>query len=137
MVRLKRRGDFMSQILVIEDEERWQNQIVEFLDERNYTAICASTLEGAMTIVDERPIALVILDINLTDVVGNQDGVRFIRYLVDSGRSIPVIIISGTIPATPTEVMKEVAAFFSKQDFDPDEFLGKVSAILHERRGAL
>lgn len=120
----------MSYILIVEDNPRWQDQIVEFLDEEEYTSIRASTLEEAIDALNKFSISLAIVDINLTDVVGNRDGEKLTKDL----ENVPYIILSGTIPADSTILTDKAYAFFTKQEFNDriDEFLDKVAEICQD-----
>lgn len=125
----------MSRILIVEDDKDWQEYIAELLlGELDGVSIRpAATLESAKEALEE-PIDLAIVDINLTDVLGNQDGMKFIKYLEKVDQTIPVIIVSGTIPATSETLTKQVSVlgFFSKPKLDDelDNFMSTVSKAL-------
>ena len=121
----------MGKILVIEDHAGWQHIITEVLQEENYNALCASTLDEAKETLNKFPIDLAILDINLTDVPGNRDGEEFINCL----KGIPYIIVSGTLPSEEYTFMRRAFAFFSKHEFESrrDKFKEAVTGALRLR----
>jgi two-component system nitrogen regulation response regulator NtrX len=82
--------------LIVEDDEDWRQQVKEILQDEGYHVSLATTLEQARAIVDACSIDVAIVDINLTDVTANRDGIAFLRYVVDSGLPTKVILLSGT-----------------------------------------
>ncbi|MBL7200052.1 MAG: response regulator, partial [Anaerolineae bacterium] len=65
--------------LIVEDDEDWRQQVKEILQDEGYHVSLATTLEQARAIVDACSIDVAIVDINLTDVTANRDGIAFLR----------------------------------------------------------
>ena len=85
----------ITRTLIVEDDEDWREQVKEILQDEGYHVSLATTLEQAQAIVDACPIDVAIVDINLTDVTANRDGIAFLRYVVDTGLPTKVILLSG------------------------------------------
>jgi DNA-binding NtrC family response regulator len=120
------RSTMGHRVLVVEDNPRWQDHIVELLSEVSCDPIRASTFEDAiekLDSVDNPPIDLVIIDINLTDVIGNKDGEI-------TKPALPTIVVSGTIPASSRSLTDQLVAFFEKSTLDVDDFLDAVVRAL-------
>lgn len=118
-----------NNILIVEDDIRWQAQIQELLEEEDLTSVhVTSNLAEAIETLSKVEIELAIIDINLTDVPENRDGEKLAQYL----RDIPYIVVSGTIPADAARLTNSARAFFGKQDlYDRiDEFLSIVTKTL-------
>jgi len=125
----------MKNILVVEDNERWQNRIAEILSTKNYNPICVSSLDHAKRTLDESQIDLAVVDINLTDFVGNQDGIKFIEHLENSAKHLPIIVVTGSLPSDSESLKNRVFGFFTKKPpFDPKVFLNTVDQAFQSNK---
>jgi DNA-binding NtrC family response regulator len=81
----------------VEDQELWREQFFgEALRDLGFAVFSASTKEEALTLLNEREFNLAVIDINLTAVTGNTDGLAVAEYLDQTGSTIPIIVVSGT-----------------------------------------
>ena len=85
-------------------------------------------------LIENQTFDLVILDVNLTGVVGNYDGLRVGRKVWHKDRNVKIIIVSGSESAT-----KRLNSFnfvpsyiLEKQSIDQDEFIEKVRLALSQ-----
>lgn len=78
-------------ILVLEDEQRFSSELVEYLETSGYTAIAAGRPSEAFLILDEREIDIAIVDIKLPEY----DGLQFLGKLKERFPAIEAIIMSG------------------------------------------
>jgi len=121
-------------ILVVEDEERWRENIFrEILENEGYRVKTSSNYTEAIAALDQRVFDLVVIDVNLTDVPGNQDGVRVLERMVSLGHKSPAIIVSGS--ETRAVAAKNVKrfqpiAFIDKITFDVTKFVTLVKHVL-------
>jgi DNA-binding NtrC family response regulator len=79
------------QILVLDDEKGFRDELKEYLDECNYKTFPASKPSEAFTILKNHPIDIAILDIRLPEM----DGLSVLKKLKKSFPDVEVIIISG------------------------------------------
>ena len=83
---------FMSQrILVVDDEAPTRELLSLYFKKLGYDVSTASTAEGALRLVNEIPLQLVILDLNL----GDADGLDLLEPIQKAHPRIPIIIYSG------------------------------------------
>ncbi|MCF8055717.1 MAG: sigma-54 dependent transcriptional regulator [Desulfocapsa sp.] len=78
-------------ILIIDDEQSIRETLSGILEDEGFTPICTSSAEEGLTILEEKNIDLILLDIWLGD---NMDGLTALEKIKDV-YSLPVIMISG------------------------------------------
>ena len=83
-------------ILIVEDDKGWRDNIKEALEDEGHAVSTANALDQARSMLDAQSFDVAIVDINLTDVRANRDGIDVLRYIVDSRLPTQVIIVSGT-----------------------------------------
>jgi len=84
-------NDVSSQILVVDDEEAVRRGIVQVLGRRQLTVSTAASAHEALEILNQRPFAIIFLDIKLPDV----DGIEFLRLLRKDFPETEIIMITG------------------------------------------
>jgi DNA-binding NtrC family response regulator len=121
-------------ILVVEDEERWREDIFrEALEDGGYQVATSSSYCEAVAALDQQAFDLVVIDVNLTDVSGNRDGVRVLDRMAALGHRSQALVVSGSKTWTVTEesVRKfHPIAFLDKTTFDVAEFVTLVTSAL-------
>ena len=121
-------------ILVVEDEEQWREEIFrESLEDEGYQVTTSSNYDEAIAALDQHTFDLVVIDVNLTDVSGNQDGVRVLERMAELGQRSAVILVSGSKTwAVAAESVREFhpIAFVDKTTFDLAEFVKLVTDAL-------
>jgi DNA-binding NtrC family response regulator len=122
------------QILIVEDEARWREDILrEALEDEGYLVQTSRSYREAVAALDRQTFDLVVIDVNLTGVSGNQDGIRVLERLASRGDRTPSIVISGS---ETRDVAKENVkqfrpiAFVDKTTFDVAEFVTMVTDAL-------
>jgi two-component system, NtrC family, nitrogen regulation response regulator NtrX len=80
-----------KQILIIDDEQSIRETLSGILEDEGFTPICTSSAEEGLTILEEKKIDLILLDIWLGD---NMDGLTALEK-IKAVYSLPVIMISG------------------------------------------
>jgi two-component system, NtrC family, nitrogen regulation response regulator NtrX len=81
-----------KRILIIDDEISIQESLSGILEDEGFSAVCASSAETGIDLIDEEKIDLVLLDIWLGD---NMDGMTALEKIKQNFANIPVIMISG------------------------------------------
>jgi DNA-binding NtrC family response regulator len=123
-------------ILVVEDEERWREDVFrEALEDGGYQVVTSSSYDEAVAAMDRQVFDLVVIDVNLTNVSGNRDGVRVLERMATLGHRSQAIVVSGSKTWTVAEesVRKFYpVAFLDKTTFDVAEFVTLVSDALTE-----
>jgi DNA-binding NtrC family response regulator len=123
-------------ILVVEDQERWREDIFrEALEDGGYQVKTSSSFDEAVAALDQQVFDLVVIDVNLTNVSGNRDGVRVLERMAALGHRSQAIVVSGSKTWTVAEesVRKfHPVAFLDKRTFDMAEFVTLVSNALTE-----
>jgi len=84
-------NDVSSQILVVDDEEAVRRGIAQVLGRRQLTVSTAASAHEALEILNQRPFAIILLDIKLADV----DGIEFLRLLRKDFPETEIIMITG------------------------------------------
>jgi len=117
-------------ILVIEDNPRMADSLVNGLSDQGYTArACLSGCEGENTAAAE-PFDLVILDVMLPD----RDGTVVCRNLRRRGVATPVLMLTALSSTDDTVAGLDAGADdYLGKPFEFDELLARVRALL--RRG--
>ena len=101
--------DEPKRVLYIEDNPDECELVKEVL--AGYDVICVTSVAAARLLLEAVSFALIIADEHLPD----DSGLGFARWLVRSGRVIPVIIVSGDPYLRPAEALEAGArAFLSK-----------------------
>jgi DNA-binding NtrC family response regulator len=122
-------------ILVVEDQERWREDIFrEALEDRGYQVKTSSSFDEAVAALKQQAFDLVVIDVNLTDVSGNRDGVRVLERMAALGHRSLAIVVSGskTWPVAEKSVRKfHPVAFLDKTTFDVPQFVTLVTSALN------
>ncbi|MFB5892383.1 response regulator transcription factor [Clostridioides difficile] len=116
----------MAKILVVEDEKRMQNIIVEYMQKGGYTCITANDGVEALTILKSNNIDLMILDIMMPYL----DGFSVCRVSREM-TNIPIIIL--TAKGEEEDKLKGYeygADDYITKPFSPKVLLAKVNALL-------
>lgn len=126
----------MYHILVVEDIASWQKTFKRCLKDKDFRVFIAANYQDAFDLIRVQPFDLVILDVNLTGVTGNYDGLRIANVLRTGENPPKIIIVSGT--GDPCKHLKslnfEPSYILKKQSFDQDEFIEIVRELLYPER---
>ena len=117
----------MSRILVVEDDEHLAEGLAFNLRNSGYEVETVVTGEAALEAVEQRAFDLILLDLMLPGI----DGIGVVRALRESGRKMPVLIVTAR-----TRVADAIAALDAGADdhvskpFDLDELLARIRGAL-------
>jgi DNA-binding NtrC family response regulator len=121
----------MKTILVVDDEKSVRDSLRMILSYARYGVELAEDGASALSILDSRPIDLVLLDIKMPGM----DGIEVLEATVKKNPELPVVIISGhgTIE-TAVEATKKGAFDFLSKPLDRDRLLVTVRNGLEQRK---
>lgn len=122
-------------VLIVEDDPSWQKRFKRYLRNEPFIISTASTYQEGLDLIETQSFDLVILDVNLSEVVENYDGLRLGSKLWNRDKKVKIIIVSGSEGA-----FKRLASFtfapsyiLKKQSLDQAEFLEKVHQALSQK----
>lgn len=128
--------DRQARILVLDDLERWREQLLEILQRAGFLATTASTASEAIQKLNETLYHILILDIRLVDVdPTNEEGIDLLGELDKRGLSeaTKIIVLSayGTKDQMRTAFKDhKVADFLYKDEFNARVFLESIRQVL-------
>ena len=118
-------------LLMIEDDLRLANMVVDYLGRSGLTVVHAATVAAATAWLAQHQAALVLLDLMLPD----GDGLTVCRTL-RAQSDVPIIMLTARGDATDRVVGLELGADdYLPKPFEPRELLARIRAVLR-RRGA-
>ena len=122
-------------ILVLEDRQSWQKQFARFLSEEPFKVSIAANNREALSCADIDTPDLLIVDVNLSGVPYNVDGLAVAHQLWSQNRDLRIIIVSGdrgwdkrldAYQFVPSYILE-------KQSLDQDDFVAKVYRALTQK----
>lgn len=119
-------------VLIVEDDLTWQKKFKRFLKNESFIISTATTYADALALIERQSFDLVILDVNLTGVVGNFDGLRLGNKLWSQDKNTKIIIVSGSEEANRrgASLIFQPRFILKKERLDPQDFLQKVHLAL-------
>ncbi|MBX9691281.1 MAG: response regulator, partial [Cyanobacteria bacterium] len=79
-------------ILVVDDDSCFRDLLTQILQPIGYNVMEARSAKSALSVINSRPYALIIVDYRLPDM----DGISLITRLRDLGKKTPIVFASGT-----------------------------------------
>ena len=123
-------------VLVIEDEAALAELLRYNLQRRDFEVISTSNGEEALTIVEERPVDLVLLDWMLPGMSGIEV-CRQLRRKTET-RKLPIIMITARGERTDrVRGLDTGADDYVTKPFAPEELVARIRAVLRRARPAL
>lgn len=116
------------QVLIVDDEEKITHVLASYFDQNGDTTYVAHTGESAIQFVDQVPIDMIILDLMLPDMAGED-----ICQYVKSNYDIPVIMLTAKISIDEKVKGFEIGADdYVVKPFHPKEILVRAERLLPE-----
>ena len=118
-------------ILVVDDDPNILAVLEARLASAGYTVLCAEGGHGALAVLAEKPVDLMISDIRMPDM----GGMELLKAVEKSYPGLPIIFLTahGSIPGAVTAI-REGAVDYLTKPFDGLELLSKIESILEKRR---
>ncbi|MFJ8261216.1 response regulator transcription factor [Rummeliibacillus sp. NPDC094406] len=113
-------------VLIIDDEEKITNVLVSYFEKNGDTTYVAHTGESAIQIVDKVPLDVIVLDLMLPDMAG-EDICEYVKLNYD----IPVIMLTAKISIEDKLKGFEIGADdYVVKPFHPKEILVRAERLL-------
>lgn len=114
-------------ILVVDDEPRLLQSLVNLLEEHDFDASPALGGQSACDQLSRQTFSLILLDLRMPEV----DGFAVMDFLRKNNITTPVIVVSGESSFTSvSRALRRGAQDYMKKPFDPEELLATVSNVL-------
>ena len=130
-----------KRILIVDDEAGWREEILrEALEDAGHHVQTRSNYREAVAALNRRCFDLVVVDVNLTGVSGNQDGIRVVERLAKDGGRTPVIVVSGAKTRDAAQQSVEElgsVTFIDKTTFDIAAFVNTVATLSDKSRESI
>src|SRR5712691_5266073 len=124
-----------ARVLVVDDLEKWREELVETLQHGGFEVDSASVASQALEQLNKSPYHVLVLDIRMVDAdQSNTGGIELLKELEKRGLSeaTKVIILSAYGTKEQMRVAfrdHKVADFLSKDDFNNRAFLESVRQV--------
>lgn len=126
-----RRVATQPRILVVDDEARMRDSVRDLLDAYGYKCQLAASAEQALKTLEQYPVDLMLLDINMPGM----SGMDLLKQLARKYPQVSVIIVSGeTTFDNAARALRNGASDFLRKPYLPDDLIRSVQNALHQRR---
>jgi DNA-binding response OmpR family regulator len=113
----------VTSILVVDDDPRILRMVCSFLKADGHAVVTAEDGTSALDAIAKAPPALVLLDLNLPDI----DGDEVFKRARAAGYHGPIVLISADMRAQ--QVANSLGAAFLEKPFDPSELFALVEEL--------
>lgn len=118
-------------ILVVEDDPLVAQAIGHLMVSQSYAPDLVATASQGLMMIDSFAYDLVILDLQLPEM----DGVSLCQRLRHEGRTMPVLLVTGTnTPEQKATALNAGADDYVVKPFDNQEFIARVLALLRRSK---
>ena len=129
--QLKNMGGKKERLLIVDDEPRMRQSLVDLVRLEGYEADAAENGRAAIQHLKETPYDIVLLDLFMPEV----DGYAVMQHIVEHYPRICVIVVSGdnTIQAA-IHALRNGAYDFLRKPYQPEELFKTIENALSKRR---
>jgi len=125
-------------ILIVDDNKSVLTSLELLLEDEFEGVETASNPNSILSVLDSRPVDLVLLDMNFSAGVNTgNEGLFWLRRIREIAPELPVIMLTayGDVELV-VRALKGGAADFVLKPWDNDSLIGKIRAALHERKSS-
>ena len=125
-------------ILIVDDNKSVLTSLELLLEDEFEGVETASNPNSILSVLDSRPVDLVLLDMNFSAGVNTgNEGLFWLRRIREIAPELPVIMLTayGDVELA-VRALKGGAADFVLKPWDNDSLIGKIRAALHERKSS-
>jgi len=120
----------MNTILVVEDDAAIRKGLQDMLEKEHFKVLAASTGERALSTAKNSPVDLMVLDLGLPDINGED----VCRQLRASGVSTPILMLTSKAQEMDKVVGLEIGADdYVTKPFSVRELLARIHALLRRK----
>ena len=124
-------GQLPERILIVDDEEVLRRLMARWLTPEQYHCATAESAEEAWALMQRTPVALVVLDINMTGM----SGMALLRLIMDTFPETAVIMVTGVDDRSiATEALQIGAYGYLIKPFERNELIINVVNALKRRQ---
>lgn len=114
----------MATVLIVEDEVDYRDPLVKRLEQEGYTVLCAEDGAGAIELIKNNTVDIILLDL----ILPRMDGVEFLFILKNELKSEAPVIILSNLDSTAHN--SEVAEYLVKANTTMEELVKKIATYL-------
>jgi DNA-binding response OmpR family regulator len=119
-------------VLLVEDEESLASLVEAYLAQEGFTVASVTSAEAALARIEQEPVRLVILDLNLPDM----DGLELCRR-IRLHSAVPVVMLTARDDeADRLAGLGAGADDYIGKPFSPKELVARMKAVLRRSEGA-
>jgi len=118
-------------VLVVDDEPKLRRLVRDYLEREGYVVLEAETARRALELAKAARPALVILDLGLPDLPG-EDVARVLR---GSGETAIIVLTAKADESSRVAGLRSGADDYVTKPFSPRELIARVDAVLRRTRG--
>src|SRR4051794_14204501 len=124
-------------VLLVEDEESLASLVQAYLAQEGFSVISVGTGGDALSKVEQEPVRIVVLDLNLPDI----DGIEVCRR-IRAHSSVPIVMLTARDEESDLLIGLDAGADdYIGKPFSPKELVARMKAVLrrteHERNEQL
>ncbi len=120
-------------ILIVDDEPDVRDVLEEYFVAHGYAAIGVESALAAKAMVEQHPVDLALVDINMP----GEDGLSFARFLRERYASVAVVMLTSAATVVDRIVGLEMGADdYVPKPFDPRELEARVKSVLRRTSAA-
>lgn len=123
-------------LLLIDDERRFHKSLKESLLSSRFTIHYASDLQGAIGVLEENKIDVILLDLLLEGYDTADDGIINVERLLKKVPNIPIVVVTQYSSENRAVqcVLKGARDFFNKYNFNPAVWIDKLTKYAEEAK---
>jgi len=120
-------------ILIVDDEPDVRDVLQEYSIAHGYHALGAESVPAAKALVEQHPVDLALVDINMP----GEDGLSFARYVRERHATVAVVMLTSAATVVDRIVGLEMGADdYVPKPFDPRELEARVKSVLRRTSAA-
>lgn len=120
-----------TRILVVDDETRLRESLVELIAQQGYEVHAASGGKAAVAELETQAFDLLLLDLRMPDMTG----IEVMQFIKSRNLDVTVIVVSGDSSFDgAVGVLRQGAYDYVKKPYAPEELLRTVDNAVHKRR---
>jgi len=104
-----------KKVLFIDDDEIWRKRVSASFGQADYETLTAANATEALALAEQRPLGLIVLDINLD----GEDGLMLLKFLRRNHPDVPILLFSA--------MQHDEASIRSMLEMGADQYLPKAS----------